>query len=206
MNEQKTVNLLENQSIFENLLKSLNIEGANINGLIQFLNNSGFYKSPASTQYANSFPGGLCKHCLEVYQVMKELTKNTIYNQDTVLLISLFHDLWKIKYYDEYAKNVKVYSETGSKYDELGKFDWKSITSYKVADDENRFIFGDKGFNNVMLLSRYLPLTEEEMVILNNYDCGMNNKGTNPDIYSIMKRYPLVIYLHFADLKCTYEE
>ena len=47
-----------------------------------------------------------------------------------------------MNFYEIYYQNKKIYSESGSKYDENGRFDWKSVPAYKVRDEKERFQFG----------------------------------------------------------------
>lgn len=55
---------------------------------------------PASTrkEYVGAFPGGLVWHSLNVLKTMKELNKiyEAKYSPDTLIVVSLFHDLGKI--------------------------------------------------------------------------------------------------------------
>lgn len=52
------------------LLSSVNREG--IDKLIEFLQNSDYFKAPASTKYHGNFEGGLSEHCYNVYTLFKE--------------------------------------------------------------------------------------------------------------------------------------
>ena len=51
-----------------NLLLSIKRKDADINGLLNFLENIKFYEAPATTQFACSFEGGLLIHSLNVYK------------------------------------------------------------------------------------------------------------------------------------------
>jgi 23S rRNA maturation-related 3'-5' exoribonuclease YhaM len=55
---------------FIELLKQTNREG--IEELIQFLENSDFFKAPASTRFHGNFEGGLLAHSLKVYEILKK--------------------------------------------------------------------------------------------------------------------------------------
>lgn len=65
---------------------------------------------PASTktEYIGAFPGGLVWHSLNVLKTMKDLNKiyEAKYSPDTLILVSLFHDLGKIgnEHEDYYLK------------------------------------------------------------------------------------------------------
>lgn len=51
-------------------------------------------------------------------------------------------------------KNKKIYSDTGSKKDEKGRFDWKAVEYYTVND---RVPYGH-GEKSVMMLEEFKPL------------------------------------------------
>lgn len=50
-----------------NLLKGINREG--MDKLIEFLENSDFFKAPASTRFHGSWEGGLLAHSMKVYEI-----------------------------------------------------------------------------------------------------------------------------------------
>lgn len=58
------------------LLMSTKREG--IESMIKYLEDSGFFESPASTRFHSSYPGGLAKHSLRVYELLIKLTPTKI--------------------------------------------------------------------------------------------------------------------------------
>jgi hypothetical protein len=218
----------QNKDRFIELIKSISIEGANIDGLISFLEKSDFFTAPASTQYHYSFKGGLCEHSLNVYSNLikivdtfamepKTITSTTEdgieteenliiskYSSDTLKIVGLLHDLSKVNFYEKYVQNKKVYSPDGSKYDEMGKYDWVSSEAYKVIDSKDRMIAGSKGMNSFLLVSRFIPLEHEEVVALVNQYAGSDKAENTEDLPSILNKYNLAVYLHMADTVSTY--
>ena len=98
-NEQYT------QSIIENLLRGTDRMG--IDNVIEQLRKGEFYTAPASVKFHNNFEGGLAKHSLQVYQkaieLYNELKAEGIelpFDEDSVTLCSLLHDVCKM---DEYT-------------------------------------------------------------------------------------------------------
>ena len=59
---------------------------------------------------------------------------------DTIKIVALFHDISKINNFEQTVRNKKVYSDAGTKQDDVGKYDWKSEVAYTVADVQNRFV------------------------------------------------------------------
>jgi len=78
--------------------------------LMEWLQKSDFFVSPASTRFHGSYPGGLCEHSLNVYDNLMKLWQ--IYGDDfahaeSLALVSLLHDLCKTNFYGKEMKNVK---------------------------------------------------------------------------------------------------
>ena len=139
--------IAKNKETFCEILRTVKREGADIEKLITKLERSDFFEAPASTRYHNSVEGGLVDHCLNVYYNLKSLVKNKhleeIIDEESIVICALLHDMSKMNFYEKTFKNVKVYSEYGSKRDEGGTFDWVAQQSYKTVDVEKRFLYGN---------------------------------------------------------------
>lgn len=197
----------KNKEIFIELIRGVEIEGADIEGLISFLESSDFFIAPASTQYNNAYDGGLCEHSLEVYYNLEKLVETfgkKAYPSSTLKIIGLLHDLNKINFYEKYVKNRKVYSLTGTKYDEMGKYDWVSEHAFAVKDAKERYVAGNRGVNTFLLISKYIPLSQEEVVALLNFSTIKDDSEYNYDLGQILLKYNLTALLHTADFLATY--
>ena len=93
----------ENKLKFESLVRKIRRDGADIDGFLSMLESSDFYSAPATTQFHWSFEGGLCEHTMDVYdQLVKQVSihhgsvENSPYSQDTLILVAISHDLYKI--------------------------------------------------------------------------------------------------------------
>jgi hypothetical protein len=221
-------NIQENKERFLELVKSISIENANIEGLISYLEESDFFTAPASTQYHSSYVGGLCEHSLKVYDSLVTIvdnfgTTNIInkseteegieveenilvrkYSDNTLKIVGLLHDLSKVNFYEKYIQNKKIYSSDGSKSDDMGKYDWVSVESYKVIDAKDRMLAGNKGMNSFLLVSRFIPLSHEEVVALVNQHAGTDKSENTEDLSAILSKYNLTVFLHLADTLATY--
>lgn len=197
----------QNEDEFCEILWEISREGCDIEGLIAWLDDSGFFKAPASTKYHCSFPGGLCLHSLNVYHALCNLaerfTEDGKYNKDSLIIVGLLHDLNKANLYEEAIKNEKVYSKYGKKYDELGNFDWISTKSYKVKEAKDRTLLGTKGNITHTIVSQFLPLTTEEMMTLIYQYSAVEREPLN-DLSEILAKYNLSVLLHSADIIATY--
>ncbi len=198
-----------NKKEFIGYLRSIKREGANIDGLVKKLESSDFFEAPASARYHNSFIGGLVEHSLNVYHNLKNLVEmkglTQYFDEDTIIICSLLHDMAKMNYYEVTIKNEKVYSEDGSRTDELGRFDWVSKPGFRIRNLEERFVYGNHEETSQFMVSRYIPLSVEESVAILNHHGGMGFDsipvGTISDKYN---RYPLASLLHMADFLATY--
>ena len=216
--------IMSNKAIFISLVEGIEREGVDKERLIKKLEASDFFYAPASTVYHSSFEGGLCHHSLNVYHTLKrfmeavypmkkverqsddqenvEYVPTCPYDEDTIRIVSLFHDFDKMNKYEKSVRNQKVYSEKGTKRDELGKFDWVSVPSYKWKDAKDLFILGTHGENSVYMTETFFPLTaEEHSAIVNHHGLFDNPKL---DVANIFGRYPLACLLHLADMASTY--
>ena len=206
LNEQQ---IQGNKERFLSLINSITREGVDKERLVAQLTGSDFFDAPASAIYHNSFRGGLCAHCLNVYDWICKLAEDPAevvgqpeYSEDTLKIVALFHDFDKMNKYEQSFRNVKVYSPTGSKYDEMGKFDWQSVPGYKRKEDADVFTIGTHGENSVYMTETFIPLsTEEHCAILNHHSVYDNPKLNTTGIYS---KYHLACLLHLADMAATY--
>ena len=190
---------------FISIAKTINREG--VDKVLEMLETSDFYTAPASTAYHANTKGGLCQHSLHVYDNMVKLRDNFCPDMpdETLKIVSLFHDISKIDFYEEYSKNTKVYSQDGSKRDELGKFDWVAVKSYKTKDAMDRsFICGEHGVNSYMILNKYMKLTLAEASAIINHHAGMDNGFAFKDLSEALNRYPALLLLHTADMLACY--
>jgi hypothetical protein len=104
--------------------------------------------------------------------------------------------------YERTVQNKKVYSETGSKYDEMGKYDWVSVPGYKRKDAKDVFMIGTHGENSVYMTETFIPLNAEEHAAIVNHSSVYDNPKL--DTTAIYSRYHLACLLHLADMASTY--
>lgn len=186
--------------------KSVSEEG--MERLVHKLEKSDFFTAPASTKYHNSYEGGLCQHCLNVYENLKALVEIKQLQDKcpevSVIIVGLLHDISKMNYYESYIKNVKEYSDYGSKHDEMGNFDWVSKKSYVTKDPGKRFTFGSHEQNSEFMVRTFLPLSIDESVAILHHHGGMGFDSVPANIPEIYSKFPLANLLHVADMMATY--
>ena len=213
-NEQINTNRIN----FINMLSKITREGFKAQELVDFLDKSNFFTAPASTKYHGNYVGGLCEHSLKVFNTLLNLCNNFacftyyeeadtpteneepiiktqyLYSEENIILVSLFHELYKADFYTQYTRN-KLDEASGN---------WVKVNEYKIKDSSERFTVGSRNFNTYLLLSKYIPLTEEETAAIINYSGGLDKAETPEDICMIFKKYNLATLLHCADMICTY--
>jgi len=197
----------ENKETFIGLVKSIQRPG-HIDKLLTKLEESDFYTAPASTKYHAAYKGGLVDHSLNVYYNLCSLIKNKHiedYDEDTIKIVALFHDISKMNYYESYFMNKKVYKDNGTKSDNVGRFDWESIEAYKTKDAEERFVLGNHAENSAFMINKYFSLSAEEYSAILNHMGSCDNHMFYGDNYATaFGRYKLAALLHVADMISTF--
>lgn len=192
---------------FISLLRQIKREGSDIEGLIEYLDNKGFFNAPATSKYYCSFEGGLMLHSLNTYKVLNKLVTDYYPfspEQDTILILGLLHAVYKSDLYEKISKNEKCYSKYGKSKDALGHFDWTSTLGYRVADESKRDIYGDGGFSSYFIISGFIPLTSEESVIMANFNELLSDNCSKENMFQIFSKYPLASLLLSASLTSSY--
>ena len=176
---------------FRTLLNSINREG--MDNLINFIEKTDFYTTPASTRFHGSYEGGLLEHSMKVYEILKHKVANTVIDinvsEDTLKIVALLHDICKVNFYKVDYRNAK--NEQGV---------WEKVPYYTV-DDLIPYGHGEK---SVMMLTEYIKLTSEEKYAI-RWHMGFTEPKEQYNTLSIaFKKYPLALLLHEADLEATY--
>lgn len=179
-------NFEENKKRFMELCSTIKREG--INELLSWLEEQDFFEAPASTRFHGAYAGGLLQHSLNVYDRLCEQLAVTgiTAEEETVKIVSLFHDICKANCYKTDFRNVK--GEDGQ---------WRKVPTYAFAE---QFPFGGHGSKSVYILMKFIKLTDEEAVCIN---CHMGAYDRAPGDYSLTnayEAYPLGLALHTADM------
>lgn len=89
------------------LRRLLSTRRPGIENLLNWMDNTDFYRAPASSKYHHAYPGGLAQHSLEVCNNLCKLHTQAIttehivpYPLDSLYLVSLLHDLCKVNFYE----------------------------------------------------------------------------------------------------------
>jgi hypothetical protein len=200
--------ILMNKQEFVGLVGSIKREGANIDRLLNKLENSDFYYAPASTKYHLACEGGLCLHSLNVYHNLLKLVQTIpgldpyCYDEDSLKIVALFHDISKMNIYEKTVKNVKQYREDGDKWDEMGRFKWVAELSFKTKD--KKFVYGSHEMTAEYIIRQFVPLNIDESVAILHHMGTLGWDSAQDNIAEIYSQYQLALLLHTADMMSTY--
>lgn len=201
-----------NHDEFVDLLRSIKREGADIERLINKLEHSDFFTAPASAKFHGAFEGGLVEHCLNVYYNLMHLVKykdpvlqNPI-DEESIIIVSLLHDISKMNLYEKTVRSKKVYDENGNSKDELGRFDWISEWGWKRKDARDTFVYGNHEMNSEFMIRQFIPLTVEESSAILHHMGSMSYDSAKDDIGVVFGKYPLAMLLYLADMLSTYAD
>ena len=200
----------ENKNHFIELINSIDRVGFNKSALLNMLEQSDFYTAPASTKYHNDMPGGLCDHCIKVYNFLCTLndTLNLGLDENSMKIVGLLHDMSKIGLYTKAARNVKHYCtqeeyEADPKaykaFDELGNYKWVAEQYYTVVDDNAKFIYGTHEETCEYLAHCYVPLKRDESIAILHHHGKFGIEQPYDNIYVVFRQYPLAYALFMAD-------
>lgn len=170
----------------ENMLRSTEREG--IEDLLTYMDESGFYKAPASTKFHGAYEGALAEHSLNVYNVAYDLAtalkgREWVFeNLDSIIICSLLHDLGKAGQYKKplYVENILKKGRSEAQ-------------PFKTNDE---LMTLDHEIVSVIEASRYIELTEDEQRAI-----AWHNGLYGVFKYEIQgKETPLYMIIHFSDL------
>lgn len=190
---------------FEAMLTQYNRPG--MDKLIEYIRKSDFYTAPASTRFHSCHEGGLLEHSLNVADCLLKKLDNPVWadilnevGQESIIISALLHDICKSNFYVVELKNKKVYSDHGKKSDSNGRFDWETVPGYAV-DDKIPYGHGEK---SVMMIEEFMKLKPVERYAI-RWHMGYTEPKENWNTVSLaIKKYPLVLAIHEADLESTY--
>ena len=177
---------------FMELCNSVQRQG--IAEFVAWLLTTDFFAAPASTMHHGAYEGGLLEHALSTYDNLIRLSE--LYSielpAESLIITSLFHDVCKTGMYIKQQRSVK---KDGN---------WISVDGYAIED---KLPLG-QGEKSVMLLMKYMELTDAEMLAIRwhmgGWDESAQGYGGGKAISATFSSQPLAILLHMADMADNY--
>ena len=159
---------------------------------IDWLRSTDFYTCPASTQYHESFPGGLCYHTLKVVNAIRDIIQLDAFAQSvsihSAVLCALVHDWCKIGAYEMYTRNVKN-EETGQ---------WEKVPAYRGKD---KIMPMGHGASSYFLASKFFRFSPEEALAIRWHQGRWNVcDAEQNEFQQANEQFPSVHLLQFADM------
>lgn len=183
---------------FKELLLNTYPKREGMDNLLNYLENeTDFFTAPASTKHHGAEAFGLLEHSLQVYDKIEKLIESGVYQDnispDSVVIAALLHDVCKANFYKIAYRWRKDDSNR-----------WEQYPTYEI-DDQLPFGHGEK---SVMLLQKYILLTNEEIAAINWHMAGFDSRAKDyagmMALSGAMEKFPLAVLLHMADLSATY--
>lgn len=196
--------IIEFKNIFQREIKR---PGAD--KLLAWLESTDFFSAPASSRHHLARPGGLVEHSVNVYSWLEDFCSRdgiNVYDPESVVIVSLLHDVCKAHYYHPTWRNQKNYDEGVIaaaprdlvKHDQGGDFIWETVQSYTVNE---QFVYGH-GEKSVYLIQKHMELTDEEAVAIRFHMGAWDGEKANAS--AAFTTYPLAFWLHVADEAATF--
>ena len=173
----------------------LSTERNGISELLKYLHTrTDFYTAPASSKYHSAYKGGLLEHSLKVMNLLLQKMQYGIWQKysiptESIIISSLLHDLCKINTYVPTNKNIQ---------EKNGK--WRRKASYTINDSEP-YGHGEK---SVMIASKFISLSDEEMYMIRWHMGFSMPKEIYPTLQNALRKYPSILAIMEADTEATY--
>jgi hypothetical protein len=187
--ENKVLNIAECKERFLKICRE-QIDRPGLDGLIDWLEKSDFFSAPASSKFHGNYPGGLCEHSLNVYDVAMHLRDKYIPDQisdESVAVAALFHDLCKVHCYKKGFRNVK---------NDAGVWEKK-----EVWEIDERLPLGH-GEKSCIILQWFIRPTVDELLAIRWHMSGFDKSVIGGD-YSVSRAQdftPLCGLIQAADM------
>lgn len=155
--------------------------------MLRVLDEIGFFEAPASTKYHGNYKGGLVEHSNNVCRRLLWLAADQAqregrqrYSTETLVIVSLLHDICKARAYRETAEGGFVYNT-------------------------NDYQYGH-GEKSVYMIMNWMMLKDEEALAI-RWHMGAHDAAARSDLRELsraMEQSKLVTMLHLADMMATH--
>lgn len=170
-----------------------------VEGLLNFLEEKGYYTSPCSGSHHLCCEGGLLEHSVNVYLTMQRMATALEYavDESSIVICGLLHDLGKVGDFNQpnYIVNM-IKDGRPTKANPEQKYKQSEASPYKTNPD---IPYVDHEIRSVEYIRRFIELTPEE------YQAILWHNGLYGTFrYNIPnKETPLYLLLHSADMWCS---
>ena len=190
---------MENKERFIQIYKD-HIKRVGSEELLAWLEKSDFFTAPASTRFHLACEGGLCEHSLHVYDRLTKLLEDPgiadrcfkdiddTGMKESIVLVSLLHDICKANFYSVEMRNKKVDGE------------WREVPFYTVQD---KLPYGH-GEKSVYIINGFLRLKRNEAMAIRWHMGAYADSDKMDTLGQAYDEYPLALMLHMADMLASH--
>lgn len=175
-----------------------NIHREGGDALLDYLENKcDFFTAPASARFHGAYPGGLCRHSLNVYHCLCDYLARPRVQElyglevppESAAVAALLHDLCKVDFYTLSTRNVKN-EQTGQ---------WEKKPYYTI---EEKLPYGH-GEKSVYIISGFMKLTRQEAMAI-RWHMGFSGTEDPRVVGQALEQFPLAFALATADMEASY--
>lgn len=162
--------------------------------LLEYLKTSTFFTDPSAKAHHGNFDGGLVEHSLNVYYCLVKFCTmyeqefpDTKFDEESIAIIALLHDLCKVGLYKKGFRNVKN--------DATGQWERKEVYEY---DDKLGMGHGE---GSVYIIQSFMKLNRAEALAVRHHMSAWDAavKGGDSSINVAKSQTPLVTLISMAD-------
>lgn len=189
-NKLEELTLEQKKELFKNIARKY-IHREGLEEVLQYIDKTDFYRAPASTRFHGDYEGGLVEHSLNVFKMLRqEHFAREKYSEETIAIVSLFHDLCKANFYAVEMRNAKIDGQ------------WVKVPFYTVKEE---YPYGHGEKSVYLLMREGLKITDEEAMAI-RWHMGAYTDSVKGGSYSLNDAFngnPLALELHIADMRAT---
>lgn len=159
--------------------------------LLDWLEQAGFYKAPASKRHHGAYEGALFDHSLQVTYDLMQLTKKLDLKwerEESPAVVGMLHDVCKMEDYTFEGEEIGMLPD-GTPIKGEQEVKWRSGQ-----------LWSGHGDKSLIMLMGHIDLTEEEKACI-RYHMGAFTSKEEWEYYTeAVRKYPNVLYTHTADM------
>ena len=171
---------MTNKKLLEDYIRLYLSDRCNVDDVLTFLEDNGFYSAWASTSYHCNYEGGLCEHTLNVINYALKLAGefDSKVNHESLVLCAMCHDWGKMNYY------VPNLLKSGN------------VSGTKPKKIDPTLMIKNHAMRSLNMASKFFNLTESEKVCILSHDGFFENANRE----YMLGLDELLYLVHSADL------
>lgn len=158
-------------------------ENVECDGLLEYLEQSGYYTAPASKNHHGNWRGALFEHSFQVAFELQRMTQQLRLDwerRESPMIVGLLHDLCKVDQYN------------------LIEDTFRGVPIETVEYNKNQLITGH-GDKSCIYALQHIELTDEEIVCI-RYHMGAFIESEKESYTKAVNKFPNVLWTHTADM------